>query len=109
MCVHCVYPAESLTWDDVCELWDNGVYSARDVKLIASLYFDGSELAAVLDVIEDVDDESQTLETINTGYWDYDVQPAAMATDIGVFKCAEPESMRYLLEPDRNNPWHGLH
>jgi hypothetical protein len=109
MCVHCVYPAESLTWDDVCELWDNGVYNATDVKLIASLYFDGAELSAVVDVIEDVENESQTLEAMNTAPWGYDMQPAAMNIDIGIFKYTEPKSMQNLLEPDRDNPWHGLH
>jgi hypothetical protein len=109
MCVHCVYPAESLTWDEVCELWDNGVYNAKDVKIIASLYFDGAELSAVLDVIESVENESQTLEAMNTDPWDYDLQLAAMNIDIGIFKCTEPKSMQNLLEPDRDNPWHGLH
>ena len=111
MCVHCVHPAESLTWDEVCELWDNGVYNAKDVKLIASLYFDGAELSAVLDVIEnvEVENESQALEAMNADSWGYDVQPAAMNIDIGMFKCTEPTSMQNLLEPDRNNPWHGLH
>ena len=109
MCVHCVYPAESLTWDDVCELWDNGVYNANDVKVIAPLYFDGAELSAVLEVIEDVDIESQTLEAMNTAPWGYDVQPAAIDIDVGTFEWTEPKSMQNLLEPDRNNPWHGLH
>jgi hypothetical protein len=109
MCIHCVYPAESLTWDEVCELWDNGVYNTKDVKLIASLYFDGAELSAVLDVIEDVENESQTLEAMNTGPWDYGMQAAAISIDVGIFDCTEPKSMQNLLEPDRNNPWHGLH
>jgi hypothetical protein len=109
MCVHCVHPAEGLTWDEVCELWDKGVYNAKDVKLIASLYFDGAELSAVLEVIEDVENESQTLEAINTDPSDYDMRPAAINIDIRLFKCAEPKSVRNLLEPDRNTPWHGLH
>jgi hypothetical protein len=113
MCTHCVYPAESLTWDEVCELWDDGVYNAKDVQIIASLYFEGAELSAVRDVIENVENESQALEAMNTDPWDdpwdYDIQPAAMSIDNGMFECAEPRSMLNLLEPDRNNPWHGLH
>jgi hypothetical protein len=109
MCIHCVYPAESLTWDEVCELWDNGVYNAKDVALIASLYFDGAELSAVLDVIENVENESKALEAMNTDPWGYDTQHAAMNIDMGMFKCTEPKIMLNMFEPDRNNPWHGLH
>jgi len=114
MCIHCVYPAESLTWDEVCELWDNGVYNAKDVALIASLYFDGAELSAVLYVIEDLEiedleNESQALEAMNADSRGYDIQTAAINIDDGIFKCTEPRSMQNLSEPDRNNPWHGLH
>jgi hypothetical protein len=109
MWAHCVCPTDSLTWDDVCQLWDDGVYNAEEVKIIAPLYFDGAELSAVLDVIEIVENESQTLETMNTDPWDYDIQPAAMNIDIGIFKCTEPKRKQNFLEPDRDNPWRGLH
>jgi hypothetical protein len=109
MCVHCVYPAESLTWDDVCQLWDNGVYTAEEVKSIAALYFDGAELSAVLEVIENVENESQALEAMNTDTGDWDMQPAAMNIYIGAFDCMDFESVQILLEPGRNNPWRGLH
>jgi hypothetical protein len=59
---HCTYPTESLTWDDVCQLWDNGVHTAEDIKNIASLYFEGPELSAVREVIEKVESDSHTLE-----------------------------------------------
>ena len=85
MCVHRAYPGESLTWDDVCQLWDNGVYTAEEVKSIAVLYFDGAELSAVVEVIENVDNESQTLEAMSTYPGDWD------------------------MRPDRDNPWRGLH
>ena len=108
MCVHRAYPADSLTWDDVCQLWDNGVYTAEEVKSIAVLYFDGAELSAVVEVIENVDNESQTQEAItDPGVWD--MQPAAMNIYIGALECTEFESVQNLLEPDRDNPWHGLH
>jgi hypothetical protein len=77
MGVHCAYPAESLTWDDVCQLWDNGVYTAEEVKSIATLYFEGAELTAVIEVIENVENESQTLEAMNTDP-DY-IKPGAPA------------------------------
>jgi hypothetical protein len=62
MWTHCVRPTESLTWDDVCQLWDNGVHTAEDIKNIASLYFEGPELSAVREVIEKVESDSHTLE-----------------------------------------------
>ena len=93
MCVHRAYPGESLTWDDVCQLWDNGVYTAEEVKSIAVLYFDGAELSAVIEVIGNVENESQE----------------AMNIYIGALECIEFESVHNLLEPDRDNPWHGLH
>jgi hypothetical protein len=129
MWAHRVCSADSLTWDDVCQLWDNGVYNATEVKIIAPLFFDGAELSAVLDVIEAVEKESQILEAMNgdswsdswgdswgdsrvdswDNFWDYDLQPAAMDIDIGTFKCIEPKRAKNLSEPDRDNPWHGLH
>jgi hypothetical protein len=59
MWTHCVRPTESLTWDDVCQLWDNGVYTAQDIKNIAPLYFEGPELSAVLEVVEKVENDSR--------------------------------------------------
>jgi len=109
MCVHWVYPAESLTWDDVCQLWDNGVYTAEEVKRIATLYFDGAELSAVVEVIENVDNASQTLEAMNTDSGEWDMQPAAMNIYIGAFECIDFEKVQIMLEPGRNNPWRGLH
>jgi hypothetical protein len=102
MCAHRVSPTDSLTWDDVCQLWDNGFYTVEDVKSIATLYFDGTELPAVLDVIEDVENESQMRG-------DYDMQPAPIYISIEISECAGFESVPTLLEPDRDNPWHGLH
>jgi hypothetical protein len=108
MCAHRVSPTDSLTWDDVCQLWDNGFYTVEDVKSIATLYFDGTELPAVLDVIENVEIDSQTLEAINTDPGN-DVQPAAMDIFIGAFENVEFEIAHNFLEPDRANPWRGLH
>jgi len=62
MCVHCVPPTEGLTWDDLCELWDHGVFTTDEVKNIAPLYFEGAELSAVLDVIEKVENDPQAPE-----------------------------------------------
>jgi hypothetical protein len=109
MGVHYTYPAESLTWDDVCQLWDNGVYTAEEVKSIATLYFEGAELAAVIEVIENVENESQTLEAMNADPGDWDMQAAAMSIHIEAFECIDFESVQILLEPGRNNPWRGLH
>ena len=103
MCAQCVYPADSLTWDDVCQLWDNGVYTAEHVKSIATLFFDGPELSAVLDVIEDVENDWQP---IHTDPWDCDVQ---MSTSIASFECFEFESAQNFLERGRDNPWRRLH
>ena len=68
MYTYCICPteSESSTWDDVCQLWDNGVYTAEDIKNIAPLYFDEAELSAVLEVVEKVENDSHTLETMNT-------------------------------------------
>jgi hypothetical protein len=109
MCAHRVYPTDSLTWDDVCQLWDDGVYTARDVESIAPLYFDGAELSAVLDVIENVENESQTPGATNTAPGDYDIQPAAITISLGISECTRFESLPIFLEPDRDNPWRGLH
>jgi hypothetical protein len=65
MYTHCLRSTESLTWDDVCELWDNGVYTAEEIEKIASLYFEGAKLSAVREVIEKVESDSRTLETMN--------------------------------------------
>jgi hypothetical protein len=109
MCAHRVSPTDSLTWDDVCQLWDNGFYTVEDVESIAPLYFDGAELSAVLDVIETVENESQALEVIYTGPGDWDMQPAAIKISIGISECTGFESVQTFLEPDRDNPWRGLH
>jgi hypothetical protein len=109
MCAHRVSPTDSLTWDDVCQLWDNGFYTVEDIKSIATLYFDGTELPAVLDVIEDVENESQMLGATNTALGDYDEQPAAISVPLGISDCTGFESVPTFLEPDRDNPWHGLH
>ena len=107
MCAHRVSPTDSLTWDDVCQLWDNGFYTVEDVKSIATLYFDSSELPAVLDVIENVESDSQTLGAISTDPGN-DMQPAAMDIFIGAFENVEFEIAHNFLEPDRANPWRGL-
>jgi hypothetical protein len=60
MRTHGVSPNQGLTWDDLCELWDNGVYSTEDIKNIAPLFFEGAELSAVLEVIEKVENDSHT-------------------------------------------------
>ena len=108
MCVHRAYPADSLTWDDVCQLWDSGFYTVEDVKSIATLYFDGTELPAVLDVIENVEIDSQTLGAIDTDIG-HDMQPAVMDIFVGALECMEFEIAHNLLEPDRTTPWRGLH
>jgi hypothetical protein len=66
MYTYCLRPTESLTWDDVCQLWDNGVYTAEDIRNIAPLYFDEAELSAVLEVVGNVENDSHKLETMNT-------------------------------------------
>jgi hypothetical protein len=71
------------------------------------LYFDGAELSAVVEVIENVENESQTLEAMDPGGWD--MQPAAMNIYIGALECIDFESVQNFLEPDRHNPWRGLH
>jgi hypothetical protein len=66
MYAHCERPIERLGWDDVCELWDDGVLTAEEVQRIATLFFDGAELRAVLKVIESVEDDSRSLVAVNT-------------------------------------------
>lgn len=65
MYTHCLRPTECLTWDSVCELWDNDVYTAEEIKRIASLYFEGTELSAVREVIEKMENDSHTMEPAN--------------------------------------------
>jgi hypothetical protein len=66
MHTHCVRPTECLTWDDVCELWDDGVFTAEEMEKIATLFFGGAELRAVLKVIEKVEHDSRSLKAMNT-------------------------------------------
>ena|SRR5689334_23022911 len=116
----CTSPTEGLTWDDVCELWDDGVYTADDVKKIAPLYFEGAELSAVLEVVAKVDAESATPETMNTDSGDPLKHPATMKMCIGVANDLGFERRQNLLEADcdtsqaRGNPyferaWRTLH
>jgi hypothetical protein len=42
------------------------VYAAEEIERIASLFFEGAELSAVLEIIEKVENDSHTMETINT-------------------------------------------
>jgi hypothetical protein len=100
MCAQCVAPSDTLTWDEVCELWDNGVYTAEDVKSIATLFFDSPELSAVLDVIEDVEND-----------WDprYCDPQSPIVIPVGIFECFEFESTQTLFEPDREDQWRRVH
>src|SRR5437899_4779223 len=41
MYAHCVRPTEQLTWDDVCELWDDDVFNAEQMEKIATLFLRG--------------------------------------------------------------------
>jgi hypothetical protein len=68
---HCIRPPERLTWDDVCELWDDGVFTAEEMEKIATLFFGEAELRAVLKVIEKVENDSRSLEIMNTNPGDY--------------------------------------
>ena len=65
MYTHCIRPTGRLSWDDVCELWDDGVLTAEEMEKIATLYFGGAELRAVLKVIEKVENDSRSLEAMN--------------------------------------------
>ena len=62
MCTRWTGSRECLTWDDLCVLWDDGVYTADDIKHMAPFYFEGAELSAVLDVIEKVASDSDAWE-----------------------------------------------
>jgi len=84
MYARCISPTEGLTWDDVCLLWDDGVYTADDVKKIAPLYFEGAELSDVLEVVQNVEDDSPAPETMNADSGAYLSHPAAMTMYIGV-------------------------
>jgi len=101
-------------------LWDNGVYTAEDIKIIASLYFEGPELSAVLEVVEKVENDSRMPETMNTDSEDYQRDCAAMNTCIGVSKYPGFEGVPNLLEADCDTSsakgksyferaWRGLH
>jgi hypothetical protein len=111
MCTQCVTPADTLTWDDVCELWDNGVYTAEDVKSIATLFFDSPELSAVLDVIENVEND---WHASNTDHGDYEPQPA-IVVPIRIFECFEFESVQEfegvqnVFEPGRESQSRRFH
>jgi hypothetical protein len=98
MYTRCISPTEGLTWDDVCQLWDDGVYTADEVKTIAPLYFEGAELSAVLEVVEKVEDEAHTPETMNTDSGAY--HPAAMNICTGVSCYSGLERARNLREAD---------
>src|SRR5215470_17928343 len=95
----CVYPTDSLTWDDVCQLWDSGFYTTEDVKSIATLYFDDAELSAVLEVIENVDNDSEVLMTIHMA------PENEMSIFIGAFDREELENVYISMEPDCDSPW----
>jgi hypothetical protein len=75
MHAHCICPTERLSWDDVCELWDDGVFTAEEMEKIATLFFDGAELRAVLKVIEKVERDPRSLEIMNTNPEDYPKHP----------------------------------
>jgi len=96
------------------------VFTAKDVKKIAPLYFEKAELTAVLEVIEKVENESYTPETMDTGRRNYLRHPAAMKVCIGVFKYLGFEGVKKLLDAGRDSPsargkphferaWRGLH
>jgi hypothetical protein len=50
-------------------LWDNGVYDFEEIKSIASLFFDGANLRAVLKVIEIVENGSHSPGTTSRDAW----------------------------------------
>jgi hypothetical protein len=50
-------------------LWDNGVYDAEEIKSIASLFFDGANLRAVLKIIEKVEKGSHSPGTTSRDAW----------------------------------------
>jgi hypothetical protein len=47
-------------------LWDDGVFTAQEIRKIASLYFEGTELSAVREVIDKMENDSHAMGTINT-------------------------------------------
>jgi len=113
-------PTQTLTWDDVCQLWDNGVFTVEDVKNIAPLYFEKAELFAALEVIEKVENESYTPETMNTDRWNYLTDPASIKVCVGVSNYLEFEGVHKLLDADCDTPsaagkpyferaWRGMH
>jgi len=105
-----IHPAESLTWDDVCQLWDNGVYTANDIKNIATLYFEGAELSAVLEVIEKVENDSHPQGTMNPDPRIHLRHPPAMDICTRVPRDLGFEGMQNVLEKWYFEPaWHGLH
>jgi hypothetical protein len=57
-------------------LWDNGAYTAEEIKRIASLYFEATELFAVLEVIEKIQNDTHTMETIDADLEDCLKHPA---------------------------------
>jgi hypothetical protein len=127
MCTHIIIcPTEGLTWDDVCELWDNGVYTAEDIKIIAPLYFEGAELSAVLEVVEKVENDSHTRKTMSTDLSTDlstdpgDYHPAPIKTNIGASKHSGFEGVQDGSEADCDTAsargksyferaWRGLH
>jgi hypothetical protein len=118
MRTHYVHPTDSLTWDDVCQLWDDGFYSTEDVKRIATLYFDDAELTAVLEVIENVDNDSPLLVTINIAPGDdmgivigaFDcLEFECLELEYLEFECLEFENVHILMEPDCDHPRRVLH
>ena|SRR5689334_1258064 len=114
----CVYPTDSLTWDDVCQLWDDGFYTTEDVKSIATLYFDGAELPAVLEIIENVDNDPQVSVTITMAPGDdmsifigaFDcLESECSEFECSEFECSEFENVHILMEPDCDKPSRVLH
>jgi len=119
MYTFCIYATEGLTWDDVCQLWDDGVYTAEDIKRIALLYFDGAELFAVLEVVEKVEKDSCPVEEMNLDTEDYH-PAAAMWISVGVSEYLGFEGVQSPTETDHDAPsargksyleraWRGLH
>jgi hypothetical protein len=56
-----------------------------------------------------VENESLMLGATNMAPGDYDMQPAAIYISLGLSDCTGFESVPTFLEPDRDNPWRGLH
>jgi len=96
------------------------VFTAEDIKSIAHLYFEKAELTAVLEVIEKVENDSYTPETMNPDRRNYLRHPDAMKVCIGVLKYLGFEGVKKLLDADCDTPsargkpyferaWRGLH